>query len=252
MTCFSDEVPEHQSTVSAFALDKYEVTVGRFRNFVNAYVSNTASAPADGAGVNPAIPGTGWQSAWNANLPADAAAFTTVLDCNAAYQTWTSSPGANEAKALNCVSWYEAFAFCIWDSGRLPTESEWEYAAAGGSENRLYPWGSAAPDCTYANAYASSYCIATGIASVGATPKGNGKWGHADLAGNVWEMVSDVKDAYTASSVVDYANLTGTVRGFRGGSFYSGAREARAARRNDNLPDAHAFDEGLRCARGVQ
>jgi len=61
--------------VSSFALDKYEVTVGRFRKFVNAYVSNTASAPAVGAGVNPAIPGTGWQSGWNTSLPSTQSAL---------------------------------------------------------------------------------------------------------------------------------------------------------------------------------
>ncbi len=51
------------------------------------------------------------------------------------------APGTNETYAINCMTWYEAFAFWVWAGGRLPIEAEWEYAAAGGDENRLYPWG---------------------------------------------------------------------------------------------------------------
>ena len=46
---------------------------------------------------------------------------------------------------MNCVNWFEAYAFCIWDGGFLPSDTEWEYAAAGGSLQREYPWGSTAP-----------------------------------------------------------------------------------------------------------
>ncbi len=250
--------PPHQSTVSSFALDKYEVTVGRFRKFVTAYVSNTASAPPDGAGVNPAIAGTGWQSAWNASLPATQAVFmdTSHLNCIATYQTWTNSAGTNENKAINCVDWYEAFAFCIWDGGRLATESEWEYAAAGGSENRLYPWGATAPDCTYANFLTgSAYCGPGGteaVAAVGSYVAGNGKWGHADLAGNVFEWAFDWYAAYSGSASTNYANISsGSLRVLRSGGFINGAGTLRAAYRISIAPVGPIYDFGLRCSRSA-
>ncbi len=48
--------------------------------------------------------------------------------------------GSNENQPINCVTWYEAFAFCISDGGYLPTAAEWNYAAAGGSDQRAYPF----------------------------------------------------------------------------------------------------------------
>jgi sulfatase modifying factor 1 len=246
------EVPEFSSTVSSFALDKYEVTVGRFRKFVNAYVSNLASAPADGAGANPNVPGSGWQSAWNTSLPAAQATFAdpTHLHCYSAYETWTDTAGANENKAINCVDWYEAFAFCIWDGGRLPTESEWEYTAAGGAENRLFPWGSATPDCTRVN---FSGCSGT-VVAVGSKPMGNGRWGHADLAGNVFEWALDWMDTYPTSASINYADISSSTRDrvIRGGDVTSWELQERAAYRLFYRPGEPGYSDvsvGLRCAR---
>jgi formylglycine-generating enzyme len=263
MECRPEEVPEFSSTVSAFALDKYEVTVGRFRKFVDAYVSNTASAPADGAGANPNITGSGWQSAWNSLLPATQAAFkdTSHLNwCGAQrFQTWTDNIGANEDKPINCMSWWEAFAFCIWDGGRLPTESEWEYAAAGGSENRLNPWGSAVADCTYANYYVSgtgtTYCGPGGtqaVVTVGSYPAGNGKWGHADLAGDLYEWTLDWFATYPAYAVTDFANISsGSERVLRGGAFDHPLQMLRAAYRGGMCPNCISGDRGIRCSRSA-
>jgi formylglycine-generating enzyme required for sulfatase activity len=257
--------------VSSFALDKYEVTVGRFREFVNAYVGNgvdgaAASVPGEGAGANPHIPiageasdnGTGWQSAWNGFLPADQAAFkdSSHLKCYSGFETWTDAVGANENLAINCVDWYQAFAFCIWDGGRLPTESEWEYAAAAGADNRLFPWGSDDPDCTYANGkYGRSYCSGSSgaVLAVGSRPEGNGAWGHADLAGNVHEWTLDWYGGYPATAVTDYADISGdTFRVVRGGGFAEETDFLRAAHRDGSyLPSSRAAGHGLRCARAV-
>lgn len=109
------------ATVSGFVLDVYEVTVGRFRAFVNAGLGTQGSAPASGAGAHPRLAGSGWDAGWNGNLVASTAALVSGVKCYATYQTWTDSAGVNENKAMNCVSWYEAMAFCIWDGGYLPT-----------------------------------------------------------------------------------------------------------------------------------
>jgi formylglycine-generating enzyme required for sulfatase activity len=58
------------------------------------------------------------------------------------YTTWTPTPSAHESLPINCVNWYQAYAFCIWDGGFLPSRAEWEYAASGGMQQLAYPWGS--------------------------------------------------------------------------------------------------------------
>jgi formylglycine-generating enzyme required for sulfatase activity len=248
------EVPEHPVTVSAFRLDKFEVTLGRFRRFVEIY---DGVPPDPDAGKHPLIPGSGWQSTWNQFLPPDRNALQTGLKCQSVYQTWTDLKGRWETLPINCVSWYLALAFCIWDGGRLPTEAEWEYAAAGGNGNRLYPWGSTLPDANLAvfectGAGTPSECHANDIVAVGSRPLGDGLWNHSDLAGSMLEFTRDTYDAYpnAVSTRVDVANLAdGDQIVARGSNYLGDGASLRSAARTNVARSSRWDGVGIRCAR---
>jgi formylglycine-generating enzyme required for sulfatase activity len=97
---------------------------------------------------------------------------------------------------MNCITWYELFAFCAWDGGRLPTFAELHYAFSGGSEQRVYPWSvppeNSTVDGTFA-LYAFNILMPPPLGPVGARPRGKGRWGHYDLAGNVTEWAMDTE-----------------------------------------------------------
>ncbi len=242
--------PEHVATVAGFYLDRFEVTVGRFRKFVNQY---NGTAPASGAGAHPLISGSGWNSAWDSELPSNQAALKTNLACGGTYSTWTDDEGSNESYAISCVSWHEAFAFCSWDGGRLPTEAEWEYAAAGGADNRLHPWGQAAPTAEHVS---FEFSGETPFHVVGSFSAGQGRWGHDDLSGNMSEWMLDwfADDWYgpgpgnPCNNCANLSTASGRVR--RGGGFYNDDGGMRSADRHD-LPIAtdRREDLGFRCAR---
>jgi cysteine-rich repeat protein len=240
------------ATVSSFALDRYEVTVGRFRAFVQAGQGTKASPPAAGAGAHPLIVASGWDAAWTANLLADTASLKSAIKCDPGNATWTDTPGASENRPMNCLIWYEAFAFCAWDGGRLPTDAEWNYAAAGGSEQRYYPWSNP-PTSTTINATYAVYSISgTNAKDVGSkSPKGDGKWGHADLGGNEWEVVLDYFNSpYSRNICTNCADLSPTdSRVIHGGGFLD---IPRVADRGSADPMYRNYDVGLRCARTSQ
>ncbi|MBN2573898.1 MAG: SUMF1/EgtB/PvdO family nonheme iron enzyme [Deltaproteobacteria bacterium] len=238
------------ATVSDFYLDKYEVTVGRFRAFVNAGMGTQKNPPREDTGAHPKIAGSGWDSAWNAKLPAKMDALKAALKCHTSFQTWTDAPGSNESKPVNCLDWYAAFAFCAWDGGRLATEAEWNYAAAGGSEQRYYPW-SIPPSSTAIDDSYAVYCGGTcKLLDVGAkSPKGDGRWGQSDLGGNAWEWTLDWDPVQYPMPCHDCAHVkAGTYRAFRSGSNDDIAATLRSSVRHVYYPDYRGVN-GARCAR---
>jgi len=271
------------ATLGGFRLDKYLVTVGRFRQYVN-YVTGSAGAPpANGSGIhthlngglglaNSGAPGTyepGWDATdWSAEIATGAGAIST-WDTNLgsadscvspasppAADTWTNAPsiGILENLPINCVNWYEAYAFCIWDGGFLPSEAEWEYAAAGGSQQLEYPWG--AGDAGAGSLYAiyDDYYTSndsTHIAPVGSALLGAGYWGQLDLAGEVDEWTLDWRAPYV-DPCINCAYLTpSSSRAIRGGEFSGGVVSLVAPGRYGFDPTFREVYLGFRCARSA-
>jgi sulfatase modifying factor 1 len=249
--------------LSDYALDKFEVTVGRFRKFALAYDDwRDAANPESGSGAHPFTPGSGWDRdpTWEVELPGSAAVLRVGLNCNATQQTWTDEPSFNELKPINCVSWYEAFAFCVWDEGRLPTEAEWQYASVGGAQARVFAWGNTPLMESFASyaclaAGTGSTCSADDIPDVGTHPDGDGRYGHADLVGSVYEWTLDWYAEYPEAMRADYAKTdAGTQRVLRGGAWSSTtvAAMGSADRSFRREPIFRSSTTGIRCARLVE
>jgi formylglycine-generating enzyme required for sulfatase activity len=261
------------ATVSTFLLDKYDVTVGRFRRFVAAWTGGWLPSEGDGrhtylnsdAGLVNAGADGGYEPGWNAaewNNTTDVGPTDANLAQCDPEATWTAAVGRREKLPITCITWFEAYAFCIWDGGFLPSEAEWEYAAAGGSEQRLFPWGATWPDhqddyaiynCFYPGK--GKYCLFSvdDIAPVGTPTKGVGRWGQLDLAGNVLQWTLDVDDNYTEPCVDCIYVGSGWEDHVAGGGCFSDYAVALTPSSVWSLPpDARVPGPGIRCARSPQ
>jgi formylglycine-generating enzyme required for sulfatase activity len=281
--------------VSGFRLDKYDVTVGRFRQFVNAVLPADGGVgwlPPAGSGKHIHLNGgqglannagggyePGWVPSDNSNIaPTNTnlshpiyvygmdSGVDSGVDSGLDSVTWTPSPSINENLPITCVNWYEAYAFCIWDGGFLPSVAEREYAAAGGDQERRFPWGSADPgtanryatygdnygNCTYPSGTLAPCTGVANIAPVGTATLGVGLWGQLDLSGNVWQWDLDSQTGWFPDPCKDCAYLTASSsRIAAGGSFDAIlANLYPPAIGGGGVPTSRYLDTGFRCAFG--
>lgn len=152
--------------------------------------------------------------------------------------------------AMVHVNFHEAQAFCRWAGRRLPSEAEWEFAAAQSPEgNRRYPWGEEPPSPAVANLD----WRAGGPIDVAALPSGDSAAGCRQMIGNVWEWTASDFGPYPGFTPDAYREYSqpwfGTHKSVRGGSWATSGRLVRNTLRSFYLPERRDVWTGFRtCA----
>jgi formylglycine-generating enzyme required for sulfatase activity len=231
------EQPLHRVYLDAYEIDKYEVTNMEYRACVEANVCNPPR---------------------RFDAPQRSSYFG-----NPTYDYYP----------VMYVSKFDGDAYCGWLGKRLPTEAEWEKAARGPIDTRPWPWGLDGVSCSWSNYYSGCRLGAT---RVGSYYRSASPYGAYDMAGNLFEWVSDKFNIHYYS-VSPYANPTGPelshmegddgpIRSslyyftIRGGSSYDNWWYARVTHRhwghhgdrpNGDSPYFRSFRVGIRCARSL-
>jgi formylglycine-generating enzyme required for sulfatase activity len=226
-----DEKPPHQVTLGDYWLDQTEVTNDMFSAFVASTGHQTeAEVGGDSYVLNletikwEEIKGADWKHPQGPN---------------------SNLNGLGSHPVVN-VSWDDAVAYCSWAGARLPTEAEWEKAARGEDE-RIYPWGNAAPNGHLANFWGASSTHGTTV--VGSYPAGASPYGVYDMAGNVYEWVADWYDVYPGGDQSASADFGSTARVLRGGPWSGNESYQRVSYRFELTPYSRNVSSGFRCAR---
>lgn len=283
-----DEYPQHTVKVDGFWMDATEVTNAQFAEFVEAtgYVTTAERAP-DWEELKKQLP-PGTPKPHDSLLVAASLVFTPPARQVALHnpgQWWSWQKGANwrqpqgpgssikgrENYPVVQVSWDDAVAYAHWAGKRLPTEAEWEYAARGGAQNQLYPWGNEDVEAGKAKANTwqgtfpsnnTTWDKYSGLAPVKSF--GANKYGLYDMAGNVWEWCTDWYDAnyYRKVATGVSENPEGPQKSFdpqepntpkrvvRGGSFMchsSYCKGYRVTSRMKSSVDTGLENTGFRC-----
>lgn len=287
-----DEYPKHKVKVDAFFMDATEVTNAQFKRFIDAtgYITTAEKKP-DWEELKKTVP-PGTPKPSEELLVASSLVFkqsSTPISLNDCTQWWSWVAGADwkhpagpksnlkgkDNYPVVQVSWFDAMAYCKWAGKRLPTEAEWEWAARGGLENNIYPWGNEGVnagkpksnswegDFPYYNQQKDGFIKSAPVKSF--MPN---RYSLYDMAGNVWEWCHDLYDATYYESLAGKVSVNpqGSKKSFdpeepnvykrvlRGGSFLCNDKYCsgyRNARRMKSSPDTGLEHTGFRCVKDV-
>ncbi len=259
------EGPVREVTIDPFYADVTPVTNAQFGDFVRA------------TGYKTEAEAFAWSYVFKGHIPAgqyDRLVEATVTEvgwwCKVGKTDWRHPEGPDstidgrEEIPVVHVSWNDAFAYARWAGKRLPTEAEWEYAARGGLEQKLFPWGDElTPDGQHlCNVWQGQFPdIDTGDDGYTGpcpprafAPNGFGLYA---TTGNVWEWCADwfhPSFHLTATRINPVGPLGGTSKVMKGGSYLchkSYCNRYRVAARTSNTPDSSTTNIGFRCVRDV-
>lgn len=253
------EGPIREVCLSPFQIDKYPVTNRAFAEFVKATGYETEAERYQ------------WSFVFWRHIP-EARFLELVEDTAAAVPWWCKVPGAawmapegpgssisnREDHPVVHVTWNDASAFASWAARRLPTEAEWEYAARGGLEQKLYPWGDElTPDGKHmCNIWQGDFPMDdlaldgyAGTSPIDAFPPN--PFGLDSVTGNVWEWCEDWFGRHFSVRLDPQGPREGQTKVMKGGSFLCHAsycNRYRVAARTSNTPNSSASNIGFRCA----